>query len=111
MQSAQDWATKNVSGAINDRHLITREPSACCVYAESNFRYTQVESALLNVGPAADPLARLRIIKHSIRVVDFIFDLKSLASEASQWRSSVARTVRSSISIFDLRFRLSFRDQ
>src|SRR6266436_6530848 len=36
--------------------------------------------------------------------------LKSLASEASQWRSSATRTVRSSISISHLRFRLSFRD-
>src|SRR6266849_3281764 len=35
--------------------------------------------------------------------------LKSLASEASQWRSSATRTVRSSISISHLRFRLSFR--
>src|SRR4051812_35908796 len=35
------------------------------------------ESALLNVAPAADPLARLRIIKHSIVVVDFVFDLES----------------------------------
>src|SRR5216684_4935041 len=30
------------------------------------------ESALLNVVPAADPLARLRIIKHSILAVDFM---------------------------------------
>src|SRR5882757_4936816 len=34
------------------------------------------ESALLNVAPAADPLARLRIIKHSIFAVDFMFDLE-----------------------------------
>src|SRR5439155_1458398 len=34
------------------------------------------ESALLNVVPAADPLARLRIIKHSILAVDFMFDLE-----------------------------------
>src|SRR5438876_262003 len=33
-------------------------------------------SALLNVVPAADPLARLRIIKHSILAVDFMFDLE-----------------------------------
>src|ERR1700732_3665507 len=33
-------------------------------------------SALLNVVPAADPLARLRIIKHSILVVDFMFDVE-----------------------------------
>src|SRR5882757_9958757 len=33
-------------------------------------------SALLNVPPAADPLARLRIIKHSILAVDFMFDLE-----------------------------------
>jgi hypothetical protein len=46
------------------------------------------ESALLNVVPAADPLARLRIIKHRILAVDFMFDLKSFASEASQWRCS-----------------------
>src|SRR6267143_3802171 len=31
------------------------------------------ESALLNVVPAANPLARLRIIKHSILAVDFMF--------------------------------------
>src|SRR5258705_9189604 len=34
------------------------------------------ESALLNVVPAADPLARLRIIKHGILAVDFMFDLE-----------------------------------
>src|SRR5467141_3299660 len=34
------------------------------------------EPALLNVVPAADPLARLRIIKHSILAVDFMFDLE-----------------------------------
>src|SRR5437588_6427216 len=34
------------------------------------------ESALLNVVPAADPLARLRIIKYSILVVDFMFDIE-----------------------------------
>src|SRR3982074_809270 len=34
------------------------------------------ESALLNVVPAADPLARLRIIKHSILAVDFMFNLE-----------------------------------
>src|ERR1700716_4359139 len=33
-------------------------------------------TALLNVVPAADPLARLRIIKHSILAVDFMFDLE-----------------------------------
>src|SRR6266481_5416770 len=33
-------------------------------------------SALLNVVPAADPLARLRIIKHRIFAVDFMFDLE-----------------------------------
>src|SRR5260370_4903798 len=33
-------------------------------------------SALLNVVPAADPLARLRIIKHGILAVDFMFDLE-----------------------------------
>src|SRR6185437_17085174 len=33
-------------------------------------------SALLNVVPAADPLARLRIIKHSILAVDYMFDLE-----------------------------------
>src|SRR5712672_2121176 len=33
-------------------------------------------SALLNVVPAADPLARLWIIKHSILAVDFMFDLE-----------------------------------
>src|SRR6266568_1886531 len=33
-------------------------------------------SALLNVVPVADPLARLRIIKYSILVVDFMFDLE-----------------------------------
>src|SRR5947208_7349873 len=32
------------------------------------------ESALLNVVPAADALARLRIIKHSIVAVDVMFD-------------------------------------
>src|SRR5882757_8803105 len=34
------------------------------------------ESALLNVVPAANPLARLRIIKHGILTVDFMFDLE-----------------------------------
>src|ERR1700704_6543081 len=34
------------------------------------------EPALLNVVPAADPLARLRIIKHRILAVDFMFDLE-----------------------------------
>src|SRR6202051_1939971 len=34
------------------------------------------EPALLNVVPAADPLARLRIIKHSILAVDFMFDVE-----------------------------------
>src|ERR1700722_1849813 len=33
-------------------------------------------SALLNVVPAADPLARLWIIKHRIFAVDFMFDLE-----------------------------------
>src|ERR1700732_4730304 len=33
-------------------------------------------SALLNVVPAADPLARLRIVKHRILAVDFMFDLE-----------------------------------
>src|SRR3984893_12440872 len=33
-------------------------------------------SALLNVAPAADPLARLRILKHGIRAVDFMFDVE-----------------------------------
>ena len=32
------------------------------------------ESALLNVVPAADPLARLRIIQHGIVAVDFMLD-------------------------------------
>src|SRR5258708_4067778 len=34
------------------------------------------EPALLNIVPAADPLARLRIIKHSILAIDFMFDLE-----------------------------------
>src|SRR6195256_4547082 len=34
------------------------------------------ESALLNVVPAAGPFARLRIIKHSILAVDFMFALE-----------------------------------
>src|SRR3979411_1215379 len=34
------------------------------------------EPAFLNVAPAADPLARLRIIKHGILAVDFMFDLE-----------------------------------
>src|SRR5450432_2601900 len=34
------------------------------------------ESALLNVVPAADPLARLRIIEHRILAVDFMLDLE-----------------------------------
>src|SRR6267154_454201 len=34
------------------------------------------EPALLNVVPAADPLARLRIIEHGILAVDFMFDLE-----------------------------------
>src|SRR3981081_2150320 len=33
-------------------------------------------SAILNVVPAADPLARLRIVKHGIRAVDLMLDLK-----------------------------------
>src|SRR5882724_6280516 len=33
-------------------------------------------SALLNVVPAADPLARLRIFKHGVLAVDFMFDLE-----------------------------------
>src|ERR1700722_11244266 len=33
-------------------------------------------SALLNVVPAADPLARLRIIEHGILAVDFMFDVE-----------------------------------
>src|SRR5258708_4885527 len=33
-------------------------------------------SALLNVVPTVDPLARLRIIKHSVLAVDFMFDLE-----------------------------------
>src|SRR5947209_10947235 len=34
------------------------------------------ESALLNVMPAADPLARLRIIEHGILAIDFMFDVE-----------------------------------
>src|SRR3954462_14431865 len=34
-------------------------------------------SALLNVVPAADPLARLRIIEHGILAVDVMFDLEN----------------------------------
>src|SRR6478752_10301843 len=34
------------------------------------------ESTLLNVMPATDPLARLRILKNSILAVDFMFDLE-----------------------------------
>src|SRR5216683_7354509 len=34
------------------------------------------EAALLNVVPAADPLPRLRIIKHGILAVDFMFDFE-----------------------------------
>ena len=34
------------------------------------------ESALLNIVPAADPLARLRIIKHSILAIDFMLDVE-----------------------------------
>src|SRR3954453_19079240 len=45
------------------------------------------ESALLNVVPAADPLARLRIISTASSWIS-CSTLKSLASEASQWRSS-----------------------
>src|SRR6202790_2919807 len=33
-------------------------------------------SALLNVMPAADPLARLRVIKHGVLAVDFMFDVE-----------------------------------
>src|SRR5438874_564736 len=33
-------------------------------------------SALLNVVPAANPLARLRIIEHGILAVDFMFDVE-----------------------------------
>src|SRR4051794_38789375 len=34
------------------------------------------EATFLNVVPAANPLARLRIIKHSILAIDFMFDLE-----------------------------------
>src|SRR3954467_11207850 len=34
------------------------------------------ESAFLNVLPAANPLARLRIIKHGVLAVNFMFDLE-----------------------------------
>src|SRR3954471_8539 len=34
------------------------------------------ESALLNVVPAADPLARLRIVKHGILAVDLMLDIE-----------------------------------
>src|SRR3569833_3698045 len=34
------------------------------------------EPALLNVVPTANPLARLRIIKHRIFAIDFMFDLE-----------------------------------
>src|ERR1700704_1796753 len=34
------------------------------------------ESALLNVVPTADPLARLRIVKHRILAVDFMFNVE-----------------------------------
>src|ERR1700733_11752801 len=33
-------------------------------------------TALLNVAPAADPLARLRIVQYSVLAVDFMFDLE-----------------------------------
>src|SRR3979490_1286592 len=35
------------------------------------------EPALLNVVPAADPLARLRIVQHGILAVDFMFHLET----------------------------------
>src|SRR4029078_8536867 len=42
------------------------------------------ESTLFNVVPAADPLARLRIIKHGILAVDFMFDLEIAPFERTQ---------------------------
>jgi hypothetical protein len=42
---------------------------------------------------------RLRIVEHGILAVDFLPVSKSLASKAGQWRSSAARTIRSSIAI------------
>src|SRR6266481_4849413 len=65
------------------------------------------ESALLNVVPAADPLARLRIIKHGILAVDFMFDL-----EIARVRSipmALQRRPHRSIIHLHLPFRLSFR--
>jgi len=61
--------------------------------------------------PAADPLARLRIIKHRIFAVDFMFDL-----EIARVRSipmALQRHLHGSIIHLDLQptFRLSFRDQ
>src|SRR5882757_11276595 len=66
------------------------------------------ESALLNVVPAADSLARLRIIEHGILAVDFMFDL-----EIARVRSlpmALQRRPRGFIVHLNLsRFRLSFR--
>src|SRR6201996_6738765 len=39
--------------------------------------------ALLNVVPAADPLARLRVIKHGILAIDLMFDLEIVRVRSS----------------------------
>src|ERR1700731_4879586 len=58
------------------------------------------ESALLNVVPAADPLARLRIIKHGILAVDFMFDLEIPGVRSSPM--ALQRRPRGSIIHLDL---------
>ena len=68
------------------------------------------ESAFLNVVPAADPLARLRIIKYGILALDFMLDI-----EIARVRSipmALQRRPRSSIIHLNLHLglRLSFRN-
>src|SRR5882757_1827539 len=61
------------------------------------------QPALLDVVPAADPLGRLRIIKHGIVAVDFMFDLEiarvrsiPMALQRHPYGSIIHRVLRSS---------------
>src|SRR5882757_10604183 len=65
------------------------------------------EPALLNVVPAADPLARLRIIKHGILAVDFVFDLE--IARVRRLPMELQRRPDCSIIHLRLPFRPSFR--
>src|ERR1700704_1730634 len=64
--------------------------------------------ALLNVAPATNPLARLRIIKHGILVVDFVFDLE--IARVRRLPMELQRPPDCSIIHLRLPFRPSFRD-